>query len=93
MKSKLFTKSLIAGALMMLMVPAAAMAQGPCYDGYRHMAWQQRDLARDRFQLRRDMAYGNWPAARAERADIRHDEWNLNRERVAQYRDYQRFGY
>jgi hypothetical protein len=52
-----------------------------------------RDIARDRYQLQRDMAYGNWRAARVARADIQRDEWNLNRDRFAQYPDYQRFGY
>jgi len=93
MKTKLITRGLIAGALMMLMVPTAAMAHDGCYREYRHAGWRERDLAHDRYELQRDLAYGNWRAARAERADIQRDEWNLHRDRFEQYPYYQRYGY
>ena len=94
---KLFTKSLIAGALMMLMLPAGAMAYDGCGYGYRpgyvyrdrgferqQLRYEQADLARDRYRLNQDLAYGNWRSARAQRADMNRD---LNR------MQWQRFGY
>jgi hypothetical protein len=93
MKTKLFSRGLIAGASMLLMVPAAAMAHEGCHEWHRHASWRERDIARDRYQLQRDLAYGNWRAARAERADIERDEWNLHRDRFVQYPYYQRYGY
>jgi hypothetical protein len=84
---KLLSKGLIAGVLLMLIAPVAAQAQ-PCYfhrayyPGVRHydrfldrrdLRHDWRDVARDRFQVRRDLAYGNSYAARAQHADIARD--------------------
>jgi hypothetical protein len=104
---KLFAKSLIAGALIMLTVPAAAMAYDGCGYGYRpgaysyrdigrdrhNLRYEERDIARDRYRLNQDLAYGNWRAARAQQADINRDINNIRRDRFDLNRDYQRFGY
>jgi hypothetical protein len=104
---KLITKGMIAGALMMLMVPAAAMANDGCYRGYGRTGWEQRDfgrdrrdlrnderdVARDRYRLNQDLADGNWRAARAQRADINGDLRDIHRDRIDLHRDYQGFDY
>jgi hypothetical protein len=65
------------------------------YAPYRSFAWdrhnihaQFRDIAHDRFALREDLATHNWAAARAERADIRHDLFHVQRDRFFLYRGY-----
>jgi len=101
---KLITKGAIAGALMLLMVPAAAMA-GSCYPyaGYErggeiryeqrdiHNDW--RDVARDRYHLHRDWAEGRYGAARAQEADIRHDMADIRGDQYALRRDYRGYPY
>lgn len=90
-------------AMLMLAAPMTARAQEwrrPGYGygcGWRHrdMAWdrhnlrhQWRDIGRDRFELRQDIANGNWGAAQAEQADIQGDLMNVRRQRRDLYRDY-----
>ena len=90
-------------ALLMLAAPITAQAQEwrrPGYGygcGWRHrdiyqdrrnLRYQWRDIHRDRWALRQDIANGNWAAARAERADIRGDLMNVRRDRRDLYRDY-----
>ena len=96
---KLIAKGTIAGALMLLMVPAAAMA-GSCYPyrGYdrgREARYERRDIhndwrdvARDRYRLRHDLAEGRYRAARAQQADIRHDMADIRGDQFALRRDY-----
>ena len=91
-------------ALLMLAVPLAANAQewaGPgaragCRWRHRDIAWdrhnlraQWRDIHRDRWELQRDLANGNWAAAQAERNDLRRDYLNVRRQRWDLERDYQ----
>jgi hypothetical protein len=99
---KLWSKSLIAGALLMLMAPMAAQARdfdfhrGYCrgwghYDIYRDrrdIRHDWRDVGRDRFFLHRDLANGNWAAARFQRADIRNDLRDIHGDRWDLYRDH-----
>jgi hypothetical protein len=90
-------------ALLMLAVPLAANAQelgGPgmragCGWRHRDIAWdrhklrsQWRDIHRDRWELQRDLANGNWAAAQAERNDLRRDYMNVRRQRWDLQRDY-----
>ncbi|HKD66731.1 MAG TPA: hypothetical protein VKB84_07815 [Candidatus Binataceae bacterium] len=91
-------------ALLMLAIPMTARAQewrAPyryrygCPIVHRDIAWdrhnlraQWRDIGRDRAALRYDRANGYWGAARAERADIRHDYFNVRRDRYDLRRDY-----
>jgi hypothetical protein len=93
---KSFGKILLAGALMLLTMPAAAMAYDGCYGGfhggyyggyrpgayaYRDMRYRQYDVARDRYRLHRDLELGDWRAARAQRADMYHDYNQMRRDR------------
>jgi hypothetical protein len=95
--------TLTAAALLMLAaaVPAHAYEWGRRGDGYRcgwrhrDIVWdrhnlhrQWRDIGRDRFALRRDIANGDWAAAQAQRGDIREDLMNVRRQRRDLYRDY-----
>jgi hypothetical protein len=95
--------TLTAAALLMLTAPMSAQAyewspRGNGYGcGWRHrdIVWdrhhlhrQWRDIGRDRFALRQDIANGDWAAARAQREDIRDDLMNVRRQRRDLYRDY-----
>jgi hypothetical protein len=96
---KLISKGLIAGALLILMAPMAAQAQDcyfhrAYYPGVRHydryldrrdLRHDWHDVARDRFQLRRDIATGNWWGARAQRADIARDMADIHLDRYDRY--------
>jgi hypothetical protein len=99
---KSLRKLAVAGvALLMLAAPIAANAF-EWHPGYRYgcapyhsLGWdrhnlhaESRDIHRDRFALRADLASGNWAAARAERADIRHDYFQARRDRFALYHGY-----
>ena len=103
---KAFTKTLIAGAMILLMAPAA-MAYDGCRWGYRpsgyvyndmardrHRIWrEENDIARDRYRLNQELAYGNWRAARAQQADINRDLYRLHENRRDLAHDYYRYGY
>ena len=89
---KTLGKILMAGALMLLTMPAAAMAYDGCYRGYyggyrpggysyHDFRYRQDDLARDRYRLHRDLEFGDWRAARAQRADMYHDYNQMRRDR------------
>jgi hypothetical protein len=102
---KLVTKGTIVGALMMLAVPATAMA-GPCYP-YRHydragcnLSYRRRDLrndwrdvSRDRYNLHRDLAEGRYGAARAQEADIRHEMADIRGDQFALRRESRGYPY
>jgi len=82
-------KRAIAGILLLVgmsVVPALA------WDGDRGL---RRDIRRDetkiehdRRELRRDLYYGNYGAARHERREIRREERDLNRDRHEFYWDH-----
>ena len=75
-------KALVAAALagLMLSLPMAAHAQWcPGQRWEIHHDW--RDVAHDRWQLNRDLAFGHYRAAWAQRADIRHDLWDIHHDR------------
>jgi hypothetical protein len=104
---KLISKSLIAGALLMLMAPMAAQAQDcyfhrAFYPGVRHydrfldrrdLRHDWHDVGRDRFRLHGDLAYGNWYAARAQRADIARDLADIHGDRWDLYHGLPPQGY
>jgi hypothetical protein len=100
MAMKSLTAWVLAATLMFLAVPMAAQAHewsaGNGY-GWRHrdivhdrhdIRRDWRDVSRDRWELRQDLATGNWGAARAERADIYHDLTDIHRDQRDLYRDY-----
>src|SRR5579885_921477 len=89
--------------LMLLALPITAWAQEWARPGLRHgCGWRHRDIAadrhnlraqwreihRDRFELQRNLANGNWAAARAEREDLRRDYLNVGRQRWDLHQDY-----
>jgi hypothetical protein len=102
---KSFTRIAVASvALLMLALPISAGAQEWGRPGWRHgCGWRHRDIAadhhnlhaqwrdihRDRFELQRDLANGNWAAAQAERQDLRRDYMNVRRQRWDLHQDYQ----
>jgi len=104
---KLFSKSLIAGALLLLIAPMAAQARDCDFYRRYHPGWRHydiyrdrrdlrhdwRDVGRDRFALRRDLANGYWGAARAQRADIGRDLADIRGDRRDVYRDYRYLPY
>ncbi len=91
-----------AAALLILSAPIGAQAYEWHWRGGDACAWRHRDIGRDRFELhrqwrdiahdrmrlRREIANGNWPAARAQRADLAQDYMNVHNERRDLYRDY-----
>lgn len=98
---KSLTAWILAGTLMVLAVPMAAQAHewGAPWGAYGwryrdrahdrhdiHRDW--RDVSRDRFEVRQDLATGRWGAARAEQADIYHDLNDIRRDRWDLHRDY-----
>lgn len=98
---KLVTRSLIGGALLMLMAPMAAQARD-CHFHHSYWGWRHhdifrdrrdlradwRDVAHDRQRLRWDIANGDWYAARAQRADITRDLGDIRGDRRDLYHDY-----
>ena len=78
-------KRTIAGILFLVALGAGTMF---AEDGYgrdrRDIRRDQAKIAQDRRELRRDLYYGNYAAARHERREIRGEYRDLNRDR---YRD------
>jgi hypothetical protein len=81
-------KRMIAGVLLLIGMGAGTMS---AEDGYwrdrRDIRHDEARIARDRRELRRDLYYGNYAAARHERKELRHDYRILNRDRRDLYWD------
>ena len=81
-------KRMIAGVLLLIGMGAGTMS---AEDGYwrdrRDIRHDEARIARDRRELRRDLYYGNYAAARHERKELRHDYRVLNRDRRDLYWD------
>lgn len=80
-------KRTIAGVLFLVALGARTMFAD---DGYWH---ERRDIRRDeakiahdRRELRRDLYYGNYAAARHERRELRREYRDLNRDRYGDWR-------
>ena len=75
-------KRMIAGVLLLIGMGAETMF---AEDGYwrdrRDIRHDEARIARDRRDLRRDLYYGNYAAARHERRELRHDYRDLARDR------------
>ncbi|MGA9528362.1 MAG: hypothetical protein WBS24_09615 [Terriglobales bacterium] len=75
-------KRLIAGVLLVMTLGAGTMF---AQDGYwregRYVRRDEARIARDRYELRRDLAYEHYRAARHERRELRRDYRHLNRDR------------
>jgi len=81
-------KRMIAGVLLLIGMGAGTMfAQDGCWRDRRDIRHDQARIARDRRELRRDLYYGNYAAARHERKELRRDYRNLSRDRRDLYWD------
>jgi len=75
-------KRAIAGILMLVGLSVApALAWDGDHGLRRDMRHDESKIAHDRRELRRDLYYGNYAAARHERREIRREERDLNRDR------------
>jgi hypothetical protein len=80
-------KRMIAGVLLLLGLGAGTLFAD---DGWRDRRDIRRDEARiahDRAELRRDLYYGNYRAARHERQELRREYRDVNRDRRDLYLD------
>ena len=78
-------KRAIAGILLLVGI---GVAPALAWDGDRRDIRQdEAKIAHDRRELRRDLCYGNYSAARHERAELRREYRDLNRDRREHYRD------
>jgi hypothetical protein len=75
-------KRAITGILLLV---GMAVAPALAYDGdrglRRDIRHDEAKIAHDRAELRRDLYYGNYRAARRERREIRREERDVNRDR------------
>jgi hypothetical protein len=75
-------KRAIAGVLLLVGMSVAPALAGDGDPGLRRdMRHDQARIAHDRRELRRDLYYGNYAAARHERSELRHQYRDLNRDR------------
>ena len=81
-------KRVIAGVLLVVGLGTGTMF---AEDGYwrdrRDMRRDEVRIAQERHELRRDLYYENYRAARQERRELRHDYRDLNRDRRDLYWD------
>src|ERR1039458_5783755 len=81
-------KRMIAGVLLLVGLGAGTMF---AEDGYwrdrRDIRRDEVRIAHDRRELRRDLYYGNYAAARHERRELRHEYRDVNRDRHDLYWD------
>lgn len=79
-------KRAIAGVLLLVgMGVAPALAWDGDHGLRRDIRHDEAKIARDRRELRRDLYYGNYGAARHERREIRREERDLSRDRRELY--------
>jgi len=81
-------KRAIVGVLLLMAVGVGTMVAD---DGYwrdrRDIRRDEARIAHDRRELRRDLYYGDYRAARHERRELRHEYRDLNRDRRDLYWD------
>ncbi|MGA2337768.1 MAG: hypothetical protein WA383_11240 [Terriglobales bacterium] len=81
-------KRMIAGVLLLIGMGAGTMfAENGYWRDRRDIPLDEARIARDRRELRRDLYYGNYAAARHERKELRRDYRNLSRDRRDLYWD------
>lgn len=75
-------KRVIAGVLLLVGMSVAPALAWDRDDGQRRdMRHDQAKIEHDRRELRRDLYYGNYAAARHERRELRREYRDLNRDR------------
>jgi hypothetical protein len=80
-------KRTIAGVLLVLGLGAGTMFADDGWRDRRDIRHDEVRIARDHHDLRRDLYYRNYGAARHERREIRHEYRDLNRDRRDLYWD------
>jgi hypothetical protein len=81
-------KRSIAGLLLVLGLGAGTMLADDGWRDRRDIRHDQAKIAHDRQELRRDLYYGNYAAARHERQELRREYRDVNRDRRDSYRDW-----
>ncbi len=74
-------KRTIAGLLLLLTLGAGTMFADDGYGRRRDIRRDEYRIAHDRRELRRDLYYGNYRAARHERQELRREYRDVNRDR------------
>ena len=75
-------KRMIAGVLLLIGMGAGTMfAEDGFWRDRSDIRHDEARIARERRELRRDLYYGNYAAARHERRELRHDYRDLSRDR------------
>ena len=80
-------KRMIAGLLLLIGLGAGTMFAEDSYRRERDIRRDEAKIAHDRWELRRDLYYGNYRAARHERKELRREYRDLNRDRRDLYWD------
>ena len=81
-------KRAIAGMLLLVGMGVSPALAGDSDGGLRRdIRHDEAKIAHDRHELRRDLYYGNYAAARHERRELRREYRDVNRDRRALYRD------
>ena len=81
-------KRTIASALLLMVLGAGTMFADDGYWGDRRdIRRDEAKIAHDRRELRRDLYYGNYAAARREKRELRREYRDLNRDRRELYWD------
>ena len=79
-------KRMIAGVLLLIGLGAGTMFAEDSYRRERDIRRDEAKIAHDRWELRRDLYYGNYAAARHERKELKREFRDLDRD----YRDLNR---
>jgi hypothetical protein len=80
-------KRMIAGVLLLIGLGAGTMFAEDGWRDRRDIRHDEARIARDRRELRRDLDYGNYAAARHERRELRREYRDVNRDRRDLYWD------
>jgi hypothetical protein len=80
-------KRTIAGVLLVLGLGAGTMFADDGWRDRRDIHHDEARIAHDRYELRRDLHYGNYGAARHERNELRREYRDVNRDRRDLYWD------
>ncbi|MFI5118143.1 MAG: hypothetical protein ACHP8B_15735 [Terriglobales bacterium] len=80
-------KRMIAGVLLLMGLGTGTMFAEDGLRGRRDIRRDEAKIAHDRRELRRDLYYGNYAAARHERRELQREYRDVNRDRRELYWD------
>jgi len=80
-------KRTIAGVLLLVGLSAGTMFADDGWREHRDMRRDEAKIAHDRGELRRDLYYGDYRAARHERRELRREDRDLRQDRRDSYWD------